>query len=76
MEHTDTEPCIAWVKQTYEEIEPFFASGRYVNYLAEDEMGNPVAAAYGPNYRRLQEIKTKYDPTNFFHINQNIPPLS
>ena len=68
--------ALKMMKQTYEEIEPFSASGRYVNYLAEDEMGNPVAAAYGPNYRRLQEIKTKYDPTNFFHMNQNIPPLS
>ncbi|MBV9829242.1 MAG: BBE domain-containing protein [Alphaproteobacteria bacterium] len=43
-----------------------------MNYLAEDEAGEPIAAAYGLNYRRLQEIKRKYDPTNFFHINQNI----
>jgi FAD/FMN-containing dehydrogenase len=75
MQPTDTDRCIAWAKQTYEEMEPFFASGRYVNYLAEDEVGEPVAAAYGRNYPRLQEIKTKYDPTNFFHINQNIRVL-
>ena len=42
------------------------ASGRYVNCLDDDETGDPVAAAYGPNYRRLQELKTKYDPNNFF----------
>ena len=54
---------------------PFVASGRYVNYLGDDETGDPIAAAYGPNYRRLQEIKAKYDPSNFFHINQNIRPL-
>jgi len=35
-----------------------------------------VAAAYGPNYRRLQQVKTEYDPTNFFHMNQNIHPSS
>ena len=50
----------------------FFGSGRYVNYLGDDEPGDPAAAAYGPNYRRLQEIKRRYDPHNLFHINQNI----
>jgi FAD/FMN-containing dehydrogenase len=48
--------------------------GRYVNYLADDEAGDPAAAAYGANYPRLQQIKAKYDPSNFFHINQNIRP--
>jgi FAD/FMN-containing dehydrogenase len=76
MNPADSDRSIAWARQTYAEMEPFFAAGRYVNYLADDETGDPVAAAYGPNYRRLQEIKTKYDPDNFFHINQNIRPLS
>jgi FAD/FMN-containing dehydrogenase len=76
MEPADTDRCIAWAKQTYAEMEPFFAVGRYANYLGDDEPGDPAAAAYGPNYRRLQEIKAKYDPNNFFHINQNIHPLS
>ena len=71
-----TEPSIAWARQTYAEMEPCFGPGRYVNYLSDDESGDPVAAAYGPNYRRLQELKTKYDPNNFFHINQNIRPSS
>jgi berberine-like enzyme len=48
--------------------------GRYVNYLDHDELGDPVAAAYGSNSRRLQELKAKYDPSNFFHMNQNIKP--
>ena len=76
MAPADTGRCIAWAKQTYAEMEPFFAAGRYVNYLGDDEAGEPTVAAYGANYRRLQEIKTKYDPTNFFHMNQNIRPLS
>jgi hypothetical protein len=33
-----------------------------------------VRATYGPNYQRLSEIKAKYDPSNVFHINQNILP--
>ena len=55
-------------------MEPFFAPWRYVNYLGDDEAGEPVVAAYGPNYQRLQEIKTRYDPDNFYHLNQNIRP--
>ncbi|MGH9784782.1 MAG: FAD-binding oxidoreductase [Terriglobia bacterium] len=70
----NTGPCIAWARQTYAQMESFMASGRYVNYLADDETGDPIAAAYGPNYRRLQDLKTKYDPSNFFHMNQNIRP--
>lgn len=76
MEPADTDRCIAWGRKTYAEMKPFVASGRCVNYLDDGETGDPIAAAYGPNYRRLQELKTKYDPTNFFHMNQNIRPLS
>jgi FAD/FMN-containing dehydrogenase len=76
MDQADTERCIAWARDTYAAMQPFMASGRYVNYLAHDESGDPVAAAYGSNYRRLQELKAKYDPSNFFHMNQNIRPLS
>jgi FAD/FMN-containing dehydrogenase len=39
--------------------------------MAGDE-GERVAAAYGPNYARLLEIKQRYDPENIFHLNQNI----
>jgi FAD/FMN-containing dehydrogenase len=76
MERGSTEQCIAWVRETYARMQPFFGSGRYVNYLSDDEPGDPTAAAYGANYKRLRELKTKYDPSNFFHINQNIRPLS
>jgi FAD/FMN-containing dehydrogenase len=76
MEPTSTDRCIAWARETYAGMEPFVASGCYVNYLGDDETGDPIAAAYGPNYPRLQELKTKYDPSNFFHMNQNIRPVS
>ena len=76
MQPSDTSRCISWARDTYERMRPFFASGRYVNYLDDDETGDPVAAAYGPNYRRLQRIKAKYDPTNVFRMNQNIRPLA
>ena len=74
MDPAISDRCTAWVRQTYAAMEPFIARGRYVNYLDDDEAGDSVPAAYGQNYRRLQEIKTKYDPNNFFHMNQNILP--
>ena len=74
MEPKDNDACIAWARDSYTAMQPFMGSGRYVNYLGDDESGDPVAAAYGPNHRRLQQLKAKYDPQNFFHVNQNIRP--
>ena len=71
----ETAGCTGWTRASYTRLEPFMADARYVNYLGDDEPSNAALAAYGPNYKRLQEIKTKYDPTNFFHMNQNIEPL-
>ncbi len=72
-----TDRCVAWARESFAAMTPFMAAGRYVNYLdASDETGDPVAAAYGQNYKRLRELKTKYDPHNFFHMNQNIRPLT
>lgn len=75
MDPAMTDRCIAWARETYRQMEPFAASGRYVNYLGDDEPGDAVSAAYGLNYQRLRQLKTKYDPKNFFRMNQNIRPL-
>ncbi len=74
MDPKDNNACTAWARDSYTAMQPFMGSGRYVNYLGDDEPGDPVAAAYGPNHRRLQQVKAKYDPQNFFHMNQNIRP--
>ena len=70
----ENDACIAWARDTYAAVEPFMGSYRYVNYLADDERGEEVVTAYGPNYRRLRQIKAKYDPENFFHMNHNVLP--
>jgi FAD/FMN-containing dehydrogenase len=49
------------------------ASGRAANSLDEGE-GHRIREAYGLNWERLTEIKYRYDPTNLFRCNQNIPP--
>jgi FAD/FMN-containing dehydrogenase len=64
---------IDWARRCYRTAEPFLKTGAYVNYLG-DEGEARVKAAYGVNYERLTAIKNKYDPTNFFRLNQNIPP--
>ena len=65
---------IAWARESYDLMRPCFAPGRYINYLADDDGDDAIAAAYGPNYPRLRTLKAKYDPTNLFHLNQNIRP--
>jgi FAD/FMN-containing dehydrogenase len=42
--------------------------------MPEDEVDR-VEAAYGANYRRLVEIKRRYDPMNMFRMNQNVKPM-
>ena len=74
MDAKDNDRCIKWGRDTYAALEPYLGSARYVNYLDVDEPGDPAAVAYGENYARLRELKTKYDPENIFHINVNIRP--
>jgi FAD/FMN-containing dehydrogenase len=74
MDPGETDRHIAWCRGTFEALKPFLAGTRYVNYLDHDEAGDPAAGAYGANYRRLQELKARYDPGNFFHANVNIRP--
>jgi len=75
MDPADSQRCIGWARETYAAMKPFAAPGRYVNYMSDNEVGDPVAVAYGRNYPRLQRLKRKYDPANVFHINQNVEPL-
>ena len=71
---SDTGRCVAWGREAFDRMKPFMAAGRYVNYLDRDEPADQVAAAYGPNHPRLRRVKRKYDPSNLFRMNQNIPP--
>ncbi|MGB2876165.1 MAG: FAD-binding oxidoreductase [Gaiellaceae bacterium] len=62
-----------WVRTFWSALEPYHA-GVYVNFLG-DEGQDRVRESYGmEKYARLQELKRRYDPDNFFRINQNIPP--
>jgi FAD/FMN-containing dehydrogenase len=66
---------VSWAKELRDALAPY-ASGRvYANFIAADE-ADRVSSAHGPeNYRRLRELKSKYDPANVFHNNPNVPPI-
>jgi FAD/FMN-containing dehydrogenase len=72
-DRADDARCIAWARQFFDAAAPHASPGAYVNFMTEEESSR-VAAAYGPNYQRLVELKRQYDPTNVFHVNQNIQP--
>lgn len=69
----DSDACIAWARTTFEALTPHMADRSYTNYLPADDHDR-VREAYGINYRRLVELKRRYDPQNLFRLNQNIDP--
>ncbi|MGH7572327.1 MAG: FAD-binding oxidoreductase [Gemmatimonadota bacterium] len=69
----DDDRCIAWAREFFGVMSPYATGGVYVNFMPADETGR-VEAAFGPNYDRLARLKKRYDPDNFFHLNQNIAP--
>jgi len=70
---SEDQRCIAWAREFFAKSRPFASSGAYINFLTQDETDR-IAFAYGTTYDRLVAIKKKYDPTNFFRMNQNIKP--
>jgi FAD/FMN-containing dehydrogenase len=71
----DDARCVAWARDFFTAAKPFSAGTVYINFITEDEAGR-IHEAYGPNYDRLVQIKTQYDPRNLFRFNHNIPPAS
>jgi FAD/FMN-containing dehydrogenase len=72
----DSSTQIAWVRHAWTAVIPFASGGVYINFLG-DEGNERIEAAYGRSkYERLRALKQRYDPTNFFHLNQNIKPLA
>jgi hypothetical protein len=62
-----------WARECWQAVHPYSAGGAYINFMTDAEPGR-VAATYGANYSRLQQIKAKYDPENIFRVNHNVTP--
>lgn len=67
----NAEKIKTWARDYWEALHPYTLGGSYINFMM-NEGTDRIKASYGDNYERLQEIKFKYDPDNFFHVNQNI----
>lgn len=66
---------VGWVRSLFESLRPRMTPGVYVNFMSGDE-ADRVPEAYSARWERLLAIKQRYDPQNFFRLNQNIRPLS
>jgi FAD/FMN-containing dehydrogenase len=69
----DNERNMAWVRDYYNALRPYSEEGGYINFMSADDQDR-APSNYGANYRRLREIKAKYDPGNLFRLNQNVSP--
>jgi hypothetical protein len=66
-----------WTRKTMSEMQPWLADRAYLNFPGFLEEGEAQArAAFGENYNKLREIKTRYDPDNVFQLNTNIRPAA
>jgi len=65
--------AMQWAREAWRKLEQF-TDGFYVNTMAGDDPHKRVRATYGGNYPRLVKLKDKYDPTNLFRLNANVPP--
>jgi FAD/FMN-containing dehydrogenase len=69
---------VAWVRSTWEAVKEFGTGEVYLNFTgrADEAPSAGVDSALGRNMARLAEIKAKYDPDNFFRVNDNIAPAA
>ena len=74
-EHAEDDRAnIDWSRAAWGDMRRFSTGGTYVNFLTEEEGDERIHAAYGKNYDRLVDVKTKWDSTNLFRANKNIAP--
>jgi FAD/FMN-containing dehydrogenase len=66
---------IAWVRDYWSALHAFSEPGGYINFQDADDQPR-IEANYAGNYAQLAAVKAKYDPDNFFHVNQNIKPAA
>jgi len=63
---------VEWARAAWRDMRRFSTGGTYINFLTQEETTDRIKDAYGANYERLVEIKSKWDPENLFRMNKNI----
>jgi hypothetical protein len=67
--------CIEWTRQFFSELQHHSDGQVYFNFNSDMSGSKDLAEdSFGSNYQKLIDIKTKYDPDNFFRMNANIKP--
>jgi FAD/FMN-containing dehydrogenase len=74
LDSAQDEANIEWVRTASDAMEPYGTGARYVNFLADEGEAGVRSAYEAETFTRLQNLKSRYDPTNFFRLNQNIKP--
>jgi FAD/FMN-containing dehydrogenase len=69
----DADTHMAWVRSFFDDLAPH-SRGVYVNFTSDDAAERVRVAYSDAQWARLTSLKAKYDPTNFFNRNANIPP--
>jgi FAD/FMN-containing dehydrogenase len=72
---SESDKHMAWARTMAEAMTPHSSGAYLLNFLSEED-ADTIKAAFGANYPRLAQVKKKYDPTNFFSINQNVQPAA
>jgi FAD/FMN-containing dehydrogenase len=71
----DDEKNLAWLRDFIADMAEFSDGSRYLNFPGFQEEGDEmIRKAFGGQYGRLEMLKQKYDPENFFRLNQNVKP--
>ena len=73
---SENDDNVGWVRDAWSAISKFGTGSVYLNFtgISGEATDVGVDSAHGKNLRRLSEIKAKYDPDNFFRLNNNITP--
>jgi hypothetical protein len=70
---SDDESCLVWAKKFYDATKPF-SQGVYVNFLSNEGEERVKQAYSATAWMKLVDVKRRWDPGNFFQVNQNINP--
>jgi FAD/FMN-containing dehydrogenase len=71
----NNDKIIGWAREYWNALNPFGTGGGYINFMMPEGDAS-IRATYKENYDRLAKVKQKYDPQNFFNVNQNIRPAA
>ncbi len=75
LDETDDDRCIEWTRAVHQALREHGTGGEYVNNQTDTDEDR-VRAAYGVNYDRIAEVKSRWDPADWFRSTQHVEPKS